>query len=234
MGCGGVGLIAPGVPIVTCCNFESCMWEKAVFDPADTQAQAGAASPSESPAPSSNLDRQLTDPPNAGAPSASSHLALVNLPVVERVPLSSKQAIRQVLTHPMITATTGEFPLFGCPRCWNDLAPFATMAGAPSPSGDTAIADFQTVFDINWRKIDPLLADVNVVSWKLTFYQNEVDSNPPSFNKPRLDILLTTSNGEHIRWHPDAKIIRCDGTVTPAMQQRMNRRNKLLRRLQLQ
>ena len=71
-------------------------------------------------------------------------------------------------------------------------------------------------------------ADTHLVSCIATFFEHEPDHNRQ--NKPRLDIVLSFSNGRTVRYHPRADLIWSDEQQpTKAMQQRLNRAAKLQR-----
>ena len=65
-----------------------------------------------------------------------------------------------------------------------------------------------------------------VVKCMATFFTEEADSNKAG--KPRLDIVLTFSNGIWARYHPSAAVIwSTDDLPTVAMKKRMQYREKL-------
>ena len=102
---------------------------------------------------------------------------------------------------------------------------------------DIAFEAFQEVFVV-WQKvsghISPVLESLQVRSWEVVFYIDEPDSTPPHWpDRPRLDFLITFTDGTWVRWHPNAKLIWSTGWLpTAAMQNRMNRKAKLLKALQ--
>ena len=83
----------------------------------------------------------------------------------------------------------------------------------------------------NWAaiaKLDGWQAG-NLTSARPVFYTDEPDPNQD--DKPRLDILLSMSDGTWVRYHPGANPIFSHEGATQAMQQRYDRREKLLKKL---
>ena len=75
-------------------------------------------------------------------------------------------------------------------------------------------------------KLDGWQADL-IISVTPHFYDEEPDAN--QMNKPRLDILLSMSDGTWVRYHPGANPIFSHEGTTQAMRIRYNRREKLLK-----
>ena len=79
----------------------------------------------------------------------------------------------------------------------------------------------------NWAtiaKLDGWQADL-IISVTPHFYDEEPDAN--QMNKPRLDILLSMSDGTWVRYHPSAKLIWNHEGTTSAMRTRANLAVKL-------
>ena len=100
-----------------------------------------------------------------------------------------------------------------------------------------ALEDLQEVFDVVWKKvsghISAVLDSLQLSTWKLVFYSDEPDSTPLKWpDRPRLDVVVTFTDGTWVRWHTSAKLIRStDAMPTSAMTIRMNRQAKLQKQL---
>ena len=80
----------------------------------------------------------------------------------------------------------------------------------------------------------PVFQDLQVQQWQVQFYLEEADPSPPfAKDKPRVDILITFTDGTWLRWHCSGKHLIWSTTPQPtsAMIIRMNRKNRLLRDL---
>jgi hypothetical protein len=92
------------------------------------------------------------------------------------------------------------------------------------------------VVAIDWKPVsrykDAVPESLQPEKWEAVFFEDEPDPTPPSWpNLPRLDIVITFTNGEWIRWHPRAKLIwSTEQMPTDAMKNRYNRRAKLVKR----
>ena len=77
-------------------------------------------------------------------------------------------------------------------------------------------------------KFDGWQADL-IISATPHFYDEEPDANRD--DKPRLDILLSMSDGTWVRYHPSADTIHSTASVpSQAVQNRYNRRKNLLKK----
>ena len=95
--------------------------------------------------------------------------------------------------------------------------------------------DLQKRFEVDWRTVgrfkSAVLESLQVDSWTVRFFDEEPDPTPPQFpDRPRLDAVLTFSNGTWARWHPSGDLIlSTEPMPTAAMQTRFNRKTKLLK-----
>ena len=100
-----------------------------------------------------------------------------------------------------------------------------------------ALEDLQEVFDVVWKKVSgyksAVLDSLQVRAWELVFYSDELDPTSPHWpDRPRLDVVITFTDGTWVRWHTSAKLIRStDAMPTSAMTIRMNRHAKLQKQL---
>ena len=91
------------------------------------------------------------------------------------------------------------------------------------------------VFVLNVDNVmGPVLQNLQVQEWKPQFYEEESDPQPPfAKDAPRLDILITFTDGHWLRWHPQSDLIwSTTPQPTDAMRLRLRRKTKLLNQLQ--
>ena len=84
------------------------------------------------------------------------------------------------------------------------------------------------MYIFNWRqRLDEHYPEgLEVVKCTATFFPDEADSNQAG--KPRLDIVVTFSDGTWARYHPGAPVIwSTDNLPTKAMEKRMQYKAKL-------
>jgi len=133
--------------------------------------------------------------------------------------------MQERILNPLRAAVRGHFPDWILPQSLN-------VAGS-----DIALEDLQEVFDVVWKKvsghISAVLDSLQLSTWKLVFYSDEPDSTPLKWpDRPRLDVVVTFTDGTWVRWHTSAKLIRStDAMPTSAMTIRMNRHAKLQKQL---
>ena len=136
--------------------------------------------------------------------------------------MSAKELQARIL-HPLRVSVQGNFPDWILPRSLH------------VDGSDIALEDLQEVFDVVWQKvsghISPVLESLQVKTWEVVFYSDEPDSTPPRWpDRPRLDFLITFTDGTWVRWHSNAKLIwSTECFPTDAMKIRMNRKAKLLK-----
>ena len=143
------------------------------------------------------------------------------------IKLKGKKDIQQAIFHPLRAAVTGEFPNFQLPTF------LATDQG-----DHIALDDLQHTFEINWRTVarfkSAVFENLHVESWTVQFYEDEPDPTPPEYpDRPRLDAVLTFSDGTWARWHPSGEpIFSTQPMPTAAMVIRFNRKRILFKHLQ--
>ena len=69
--------------------------------------------------------------------------------------------------------------------------------------------------------------------WEVIFYLEEPDPTPQKWpDRPRLDALITFTDGRWVRWHPSGDLIwSTEDMPTAAMVTRINRKKKLMQML---
>ena len=143
------------------------------------------------------------------------------------IKLKGKKDIQQAIFHPLRAAVTGEFPNFQLPTF------LATDQG-----NHIALDDLQHTFEINWRTVarfkSAVFENLRVESWTVQFYEDEPDPTPEEYpDRPRLDAVLTFSDGTWARWHPSGEpIFSTQPMPTAAMVIRFNRKRILFKHLQ--
>ena len=96
----------------------------------------------------------------------------------------------------------------------------------------------QNKFEVDWRNVggvkSAVLQSVKVLSWTVRFYEDECDASPDAWpDRPRLDAVLTLSNGGWVRWHPSGQpIMSTEPMPTQAMTIRLNRKKNLVKQLE--
>ena len=174
-----------------------------------------AASSAARPATASHVAKQalLQEPPpirsvvqSAGPPDA-------------RIRLQSAKQMQEHILHPLCKAVGGNFPEW--------IRPQSLIVGG----SDVALEHLHEAFDVDWRRVIPASGSLQVEAWAVAFYDEEPDPTPPLWpDRPRLDIVVTFTDGNWVRWHPKAKLIwSTDLMPTDAMRCRMNRKAKLLK-----
>ena len=135
--------------------------------------------------------------------------------------------IHLAIFHPLRAAVTGEFPDWQLPT-------FPTTEGG----AHIALDELQNTFEINWRTVggfkSAVLENLQVLSWTVRFYEEECDATPDEWpDRPRLDAVLTLSNGTWARWDPSGNpILSTEIMPTAAMTTRINRKKKLILQLE--
>ena len=95
----------------------------------------------------------------------------------------------------------------------------------PEPQPDARLVS------MDWSKMLHIPSESDITSVLPTFYVDEPDHNQR--NSPRLDIVVSFTDGRSVRYHPSADPIWSDeAQPTEAMQQRYNRARKLAKKLQ--
>ena len=141
--------------------------------------------------------------------------------------LAGRKEIQQAIFHPLRAAVTGEFPDWQLPTF------LTTEDGAR-----IELDELRNTFEINWRTVgrfkSAVLENLQVLSWTVRFYEEEPDPTPDEWpDRPRLDAVLTLSNGKWARWHPSGDpILSTEPMPTKAMTIRINRKKKLMLQLQ--
>jgi len=135
--------------------------------------------------------------------------------------LASTVMMQRHIMHPLRKAITGKFPKYTLPQS-------LTVNGLEIP-----LHSLHDAYDVNWSRIlDPTnVNSAEIVAWKVAFFEEEIDSTPPfAKDTPRLDFVVTLTDGKEFRWHPKSLLI-WGGTKTDAMDNRMRRKAKLLKKL---
>ena len=144
------------------------------------------------------------------------------LPLRDRFPLQTSDEVQEFILEPLLAGVRGICPDWILPqRLIVDGLDFALDA-------------LHEVFDIVWHKvsrnIEAVLQCVQIRGWQAVFYTNEAESAPPWRDMPRLDIVITFTDGSWLRWHPTEQLISStDVRPTVAMQIRMTRKANLVR-----
>ena len=75
-----------------------------------------------------------------------------------------------------------------------------------------------------------VLERLQVQKWEVKFYSDEPDPTPPKWpDRPRLDVVITFTDGRWVRWHTNANLIwSTEAMPTVGMQMRYNHMRKLL------
>ena len=103
---------------------------------------------------------------------------------------------------------------------------------------DIALDALHEVFDVVWPKVggykSAVLESLQVQATDVVFYSDKPEPTPPRWpDRPRLDVVITLTDGTWVRWHPSAKLIwATEWLPTAAMKNRTNRKAKLLKALQ--
>ena len=136
-----------------------------------------------------------------------------------RIRLQSAKQMQEHILHPLCKAVGGNFPEW--------IRPQSLIVGG----SDVALEHLHEAFDVDWRRVIPASGSLQVEAWAVAFYDEEPDPTPPLWpDRPRLDIVVTFTDGNWVRWHPKAKLIwSTDLMPTDAMRCRMNRKAKLLK-----
>ena len=182
----------------------------------DASNDVGVCVPPPPSPPLSSVGQPAVSVPPAPPPTA---------PPRDRIRLESANELQARILHPLRAAVQGNFPDWILPQSLH------------VDGSDVAFEDLQEVFYVVWKKvsghISAVLDSLQVSTWELVFYSDEPDPTPPHWpDRPRLDVVITFTDGTWVRWHPSAKLIRStDVMPTSAIRNRMNRKAKLLREL---
>ena len=101
--------------------------------------------------------------------------------------------------------------------------------------GKIQLEDLQAVFEVDWKLVTKtegaVLETLQVRKWKVKFYSDEPDPTPPEWpDRPRLDVVITWTDGRWVRWHISGDLIwSTEDLPTVAMRMRYNRMRKLLK-----
>ena len=217
------------------------MWEQSLKrgEDDDIAAPSSAAKPATAssaarPATVSHEDDDIAAASSAARPATASHVAKQALlqepppirsvvqsagPPDARIRLQSAKQMQEHILHPLCKAVGGNFPEW--------IRPQSLIVGG----SDVALEHLHEAFDVDWRRVIPASGSLQVEAWAVAFYDEEPDPTPPLWpDRPRLDIVVTFTDGNWVRWHPKAKLIwSTDLMPTDAMRCRMNRKAKLLK-----
>ena len=193
--------------------------------PGPPSAAAAPARPAHSDsdaAPAANFELALAAPITYTIESfyrtGSSALAPEAVPAIPQhslIQLATQKDVLGHILHPLRRAIRGVFPEWNLPVRLN-------INGTHKPLHclhEVFVLDYESV-------IGPALLNLQVQEWKPQFYEEEPDPTPRyARDTPRLDILITFTDGTWLRWHPDANLIwSTTPQPTDAMRQRMNRK----------
>ena len=182
-------------------------------------ASPAPAAPAALPAPSDSDANP--DASSSAAPAAPTVLAVPAAPHV-LLQLNTKKEMQRHILHPLREQIGGDFP------DW--ILPVRLDVGGIY----VQLPRLQEVIDLDYNSIfGPVLHNLHVAGWTVEFYEEEPDSTPPfAKDRPRLDILITFTDGTWLRWHPHADLIwSTTPQPTDAMKIRMNRKKKLLKQM---
>ena len=208
------------------------MWEQSLKRGEDDDI--AAPSSAAKPATASHEDDDIAAASSAARPATASHVAKQALlqepppirsvvqsagPPDARIRLQSAKQMQEHILHPLCKAVGGNFPEW--------IRPQSLIVGG----SDVALEHLHEAFDVDWRRVIPASGSLQVEAWAVAFYDEEPDPTPPLWpDRPRLDIVVTFTDGNWVRWHPKAKLIwSTDLMPTDAMRCRMNRKAKLLK-----
>ena len=199
--------------------------------PQDKAAPQVKAPPPPPPPPATQIPTKAPPLPPTAPPSAQQQAVSVvqparAVPPAQRAQIASTKDFQMHILHPLRAAVTGSFP------------DWTTPLSLRVDGRDVPLARLEDAFEVAWPNVCghfiPVLESLDVAAWTVHWYPLEPDPTPPKWpDRPRLDVVLTFSDGSWARWHPNSDIIwSTDAMPTAAMKMRQNRRANLIKKLE--